>query len=73
MDLYHKRSRIIADIFVRSYSNYIVCFTKENDKYELILDNGTIIKIHDQTNWKDVVEIMRQNETTKRKYDEISI
>ncbi len=73
MDLYHKRSKIICDIFMRSYSNYIVCFTKENDKYELILDNGTIIKIHDQTNWKDVVEIMRQNETTKRKYDEISM
>ena len=77
MDLYHKRSRIIADIFVRSYSNYIVCFTKENDKYELILHNGTIITIHDETKWKDVVEIMEQNEitneTTKRKYDEISM
>ena len=72
MDLYHKRSRIIADIFVRSYSNYIVCFTKENDKYELILDNGIILKIKEDTKWTDIVEIMKQK-CNKRKFSEITI
>ena len=71
MDLYHKRSRIIADIFIKHYSNYIICFTKHNDTYELILDNGIILKIKEDTKWNDIVDKLRQN--TKRKFSEITI
>ena len=28
MDLYHKRSRIIADIFMKKYNEFIIIFTK---------------------------------------------
>ena len=69
MELYHKRSKIICDIFLSHYHDYITCFTKHNDTYELILDNGIILKIEENTKWNDIVDIMRQN--SKRKYDEI--
>lgn len=69
MDLYHKRSRIIADIFVQHYHDYITCFTKHNDIYELILDNGIILKIEEDTTWNEIVDKLRQN--AKRKYDEL--
>ncbi len=71
MDLYHKRSRIIADIFMKHYHNYIICFTKYNDTYELILDNGIILKIKEDTRWGDIVDKLRQN--SKRKFSEITI
>ena len=69
MDLYHKRSRIIADIFIKHYSNYITCFTKHNDTYELILDTGIILKIKEDTTWNEIVDKLRQN--AKRKFSEI--
>ena len=72
MDLYHKRSRIIANIFVQHYHNYITCFTKYNDTYELILDNGIILKIKEDTRWGDIVDKLKQN-CNKRKFDEITI
>jgi hypothetical protein len=68
MDLYHRRSKIICDIFVQHYHNYITCFTKHNDIYELILDNGIILKIEENTRWNEIVEIMRRK---KRKFNEI--
>ena len=68
MDLYHKRSKIIADIFIKQYSNYITCFTKHNDIYELILDNGIILKIKENTRWNDIVDFMRRK---KRKFSEL--
>ena len=68
MDLYHRRSKIICDIFVKHYHNYITCFTKHNDIYELILDNGIILKIEENTRWNEIVEIMRRK---KRKFSEI--
>ena len=71
MDLYHKRSRIITDLFVKHYHNYITCFTKHNGTYELILDNGVIIHIKEDTRWEEVVNKLREN--SKRKYDEMSI
>ena len=71
MDLYHKRSRIIADIFFKHYHNYIICFTKFNDIYELILDNGIILKIKEDTQWKEIVDTLRQN--SKRRFSEITI
>ena len=71
MDLYHKRSRIIADIFMKTYNDFIVVFTKWNDVYEIILQNGLKIMIYGKTKWIDIVEIMRQN--TKRRFSEITI
>ena len=71
MDLYHKRSRIICDIFLKHYHNYIICFTKYNDTYELILDNGIILKIKEDTQWKEIVDTLRQN--SKRRFSEITI
>ena len=72
MDLYHKRSRIIADIFMKTYNDFIVVFTKWNDVYEIILQNGLKIMIYGKTKWTDIVEIMRQN-CNKRKFSEITI
>ena len=69
MDLYHKRSRIIADIFMKHYSNYIICFTKYNDTYQIILDNGIVISIEEDTRWGDIVDKLKQN--SKRKFSEI--
>lgn len=69
MDLYHKRSRIIADIFMKKYNDFIIIFTKYNDTYELILHTGLKIILYVKTKWDDIVEIMRQN--SKRKFSEI--
>ena len=66
MDLYHKRSRIICDIFLKHYSNYITCFTKYNDTYELILDNGIILKIKEDTTWNEIVDKLKQNCNKKK-------
>ena len=70
MDLYHKRSRIIADIFLKTYSDYIVVFTKFNDVYELILQNGIKIMLYAKTKWNDIVDIMKQK-LKKRRFSEI--
>lgn len=69
MDLYHKRSKVICDIFLKTYSDYIVIFTRFNDVYEIILQNGFKIMIYAKTKWNDIVEIMRQN--AKRKFSEL--
>ena len=69
MDLYHKRSRIICDIFMKHYHNYIICFTKFNDTYELILDNGIVISIEEDTTWNEIVDKLKQN--SKRKFSDI--
>ena len=70
MDLYHKRSRIIADIFMKTYCDFIIVFTKWNDTYELILQNGFKIMIYGKTKWDDIVELMRQN-FNKRKFNQL--
>lgn len=70
MDLYHKRSRIIADIFMKKYNEFIIIFTKYNDTYELILHTGLKIILYVKTKWDDIVEIMRQN-CKKRRFSEI--
>ena len=72
MDLYHKRSRIIADIFLRTYNDFIIIFTKYNDTYELILHTGLKIILYVKTKWDDIVEIMKKN-VTKRKFSENTI
>ena len=72
MDLYHKRSRIIKDIFMKTYNDFIIVFTKWNDTYELILHTGLKIILYVKTKWTDIVEIMRQN-CNKRKFSEITI
>mgnify|MGYP003648188682 CR=1 FL=1 len=69
MDLYHKRSKVICDIFMKHYSNYIICFTKFNDIYELILDDGIILKIKEDTTWNEIVDKLKHN--SKRKFSEI--
>ena len=71
MDLYHRRSKIICDIFMKTYNDFIVVFTKWNDVFEIILQNGTKIMIYGKTKWKDIVETMRQY--SKRKNDEITM
>lgn len=70
MNLYHRRSKIICDIFLKTYSDFIVVFTKFNDVYELILQNGFKIMIYGKTKWNDIVDIMRQN-FNKRKFSEL--
>ena len=70
MDLYHKRSRIIADIFMKKYNDFIIIFTKYNDTYELILHTGLKIILYVKTKWDDIVEIMRKN-CKKRRFSEI--
>ena len=72
MDLYHKRSRIIADIFMKKYNDFIIIFTKYNDTYELILHTGLKIILYVKTKWDDIVEIMKKN-CNKRKFSEITI
>ena len=64
MDLYHKRSRIIADIFMKKYNDFIIIFTKYNDTYELILHTGLKIILYVKTKWDDIVEIMKKSEIT---------
>jgi len=70
MDLYHKRSRIIKDIFLRTYNDFIIVFTKFNDTYELILHTGLKIILYVKTKWTDIVEIMKNN-CNKRKFSEL--
>ena len=70
MELYHKRSKVICDIFLKTYSDFIVVFTKFNDVYEIILQNGFKIMIYGKTKWNDIVDIMRQN-FNKRKFSEL--
>jgi len=72
MDLYHKRSRIITDIFLRTYNDFIIVFTKYNDTYELILHTGLKIILYVKTKWTDIVEIMK-NKCNKRSFSEITI
>lgn len=61
MDLYHKRSKVICDIFLKTYSDFIIVFTKFDDVYEIILQSGIKIMIYAKTKWNDIVDIMRQN------------
>ena len=70
MNLYHKRSKVICDIFLSHYHDYITCFTKHNDTYELILDDGIILKIKEDTTWNEIVDMLRKN-CNKRKFSEI--
>ena len=70
MELYHKRSKVICDIFLKTYSDFIVVFTKFNDVYEIILQNGFKIMIYGKTKWNGIVDIMRQN-FNKRKLSEL--
>ncbi len=60
MDKYYKRCRIITDLFLKTYEEYIICLSEEDDdKFEIILDDGTIIIIRDDTSWKDITELMK--------------
>jgi uncharacterized protein (UPF0128 family) len=60
MDKYYKRCRIITDLFMKTYEQYIICLSEEDDdKFEIILDDGTIIIIRDDTSWKDITELMK--------------
>ena len=61
MDLYHKRSKIILDLFMEKYSNsYIIVFTKFNDIYEIILNNGKRIMLYTETKWNEIVSKMNE-------------
>ena len=61
MDLYHKRSKIILDLFMKTYSNsYIIVFTKFNDIYEIILNNGKKIMLYTETKWSEIVSKMNE-------------
>jgi len=61
MDLYHKRSKIILDLFMKTYSNsYIIVFTKFNDIYEIILNNGKRIMLYTETKWNEIVSKMNE-------------
>ena len=58
---YHKRSKIILDLFMKTYSNsYIIVFTKFNDIYEIILNNGKKIMLHVSTKWNEIVSKMNE-------------
>ena len=60
MEKYYKRCRIITDLFMKTYEQYIICLSEEDDdKFEIILDDGTIIIIRDDTSWKDITELMK--------------
>ncbi len=61
MDLYHKRSKVILDLFMKTYSDYIVVFTIWNDIYEIILQNGKRIMLHVSTKWNEIVSKMNEN------------
>ena len=59
MDLYHKRSKIILDLFMKTYSDsYIIVFTKFNDIYEIILNNGKKIMLYTETKWNEITSKM---------------
>lgn len=61
MDLYHKRSKVILDLFMEKYSNsYIIVFTKFNDIYEIILNNGKRIMLYTETKWNEIVSKMNE-------------
>ena len=61
MDLYHKRSKIILDLFMKTYSDsYIIVFTKFNDIYEIILNNGKRIMLYTETKWNEIVSKMNE-------------
>ena len=58
---YHKRSKIILDLFMKTYSNsYIIVFTKFNDIYEIILNNGKKIMLYAATKWNEIVSKMNE-------------
>ena len=61
MDLYHKRSKIILDLFMKTYSDsYIIVFTKFNDIYEIILNNGKKIMLYTETKWNEITSKMNE-------------
>ena len=57
---YHKRSKIILDLFMKTYSDYIVVFTKWNGVYEIILNNGKKIMLYAATKWNEIVSKMNE-------------
>ena len=61
MDLYHKRSKIILDLFMKTYSDsYIIVFTKFNNIYEIILNNGKKIMLYTETKWNEITSKMNE-------------
>jgi hypothetical protein len=60
MDKYYKRCRIITDLFLKTYEEYIICLSEEDDdKFEIILHTGDVIIINDDTSWKHITEFMK--------------
>ena len=61
MDKYYKRCRIISALFMKTYEDYIICLEEDSEgkKFEIILHTGDVIIINDDTNWKDITELMK--------------
>ena len=60
MDKYYKRCRIITDLFLKTYEDYIICLEEDSQGiFEIILHTGDIIIINDETSWKDITEFMK--------------
>ena len=58
---YHRRSKIILDLFLKTYSDsYIIVFTKFNDIYEIILQNCKRIMLHVSTKWNEIKSKMNE-------------
>ena len=59
MDKYYKRYKIISNLFLKTYEQYIICLSEQDGVFEIILHTGDVIIINDETSWKDIVEFMK--------------
>lgn len=59
MEKYYKRCRIITDLFMKTYEEYIICLEEHNHIFEIILHTGDIVIINEETTWKDITELMK--------------
>ena len=59
MDKYYKRYKIISNLFLKTYEQYIICLSEQDGVFEIILHTGDVIIINDETSWKDITEFMK--------------
>ena len=52
MNNYQKRCKINAELFMKTYIDFIISLSESNGFFEIVLNTGKIITIRDKTSWK---------------------
>ena len=61
-NIYQRRCHIIANLFMKTYEQYIVCLSEQNGVFEIILHDGAIVVIREDTSWKEIVGKMEDKD-----------